>query len=302
MNRSIDVRQLRYFVAVAQERSFRRAAERLHLTQPPLSRQVNELENALGARLLARDTRNVRLTPLGELALREFEGALRSFDRAVERVAAATPAAPPLRLGVAYWSDLSAFGAVEARLRRTGLVGGLEIQTAASHESIAAIRRGALDAALVAGPGEFRDLDSVVLGHVRRAAFVPARTALARRRSLRLADLEALPPFYRFRRRANPALYDHFERQFNAAGFAPREVANGPEAMGVFAQIAGGRGCTCMPDLRAGFRYAGVVRRPLRETVTMEFVLVNSRRLDPRLREILRRASSGLLRAPRAAA
>ncbi len=78
-DRGIALRQLRYFVAVAEEMNFRRAAERLHITQPPLSRQIAALETALGARLLERDTKRVRLTPDGELALREFRQLLLQF-------------------------------------------------------------------------------------------------------------------------------------------------------------------------------------------------------------------------------
>src|SRR5512139_2520758 len=108
MNRTIDLRQLRYFVAVAEELNFRRAAERLHITQPPLSRQVGELERALGVQLLERNTKAVQLTPAGEVALQEFRTLLAACDAAMERVSN-TKVAPKrrLRLGMVYWSDLA---------------------------------------------------------------------------------------------------------------------------------------------------------------------------------------------------
>ncbi len=280
MTRAIDIRQLRYFIAVAQERSFRRAAERLHITQPPLSRQIGELESALGTRLLARDTRRVELTSTGELALREFEALVHEFDAAIDRVAKAVPAATRVRLGVPYWSEVKALRRLEGMLKLAGCAAGLDVHTVASHEGVNAVRRGNLDASIIAAPTETHGLLCSVFGTVRMAAFIPARSTLARRRRLSLQDLQQLPPYFRFRRQVNPLLHDHFARQLAAHGFRPRELAPAPELMGVMAQIASGRGCTCMPDLASSFRYAGVVRKPLREKITMDLALVVSRRLD----------------------
>jgi DNA-binding transcriptional LysR family regulator len=108
IGRNIDVRQLRYFVAVAEELNFRRAAERLHITQPPLSRQIAALEAALGVPLLERDTRAVRLTPAGEAAQREFARLLQRFDerhRPRGRGAAGGPAAAAHRRAVVGGPD-----------------------------------------------------------------------------------------------------------------------------------------------------------------------------------------------------
>src|SRR5687767_7681031 len=117
MSRSVTLRQMRYFLAVARERNFRRAAESLSITQPPLSRQIAELEALLGVRLLERDTHGVRTTPAGELALQRFGAALRGVDAALEQVARAAwsmPDAPPrLRLGVLNWIDLRGLPALE---------------------------------------------------------------------------------------------------------------------------------------------------------------------------------------------
>lgn len=290
MTRSIDIRQLRYFVAVAEERNFRRAAERLHITQPPLSRQVNDLEQALGARLLARDTRRVQLTPAGELALREFGRLVATFDETVSRVAAAAPAAARLRLGTLYWGTLTAMAPVEQALRRARVASGIDVQTLPGHEAIAAVRKGDLDAALVAAPADTGRLEIVVLGSLRLAACVPARSALARKRVVSLQDLNTAPPFHFFPRHMNAPLHDHFARQYAAHGFFPPAVAPAREALGVYAQIASGRGTTCMPAYPARFLYPGVVRRPLRESVTMDAALVFGARLDPSVRAALAKA------------
>ena len=297
MSASISVRQLRYFVAVAEELSFRRAAERLHITQPPLSRQIAELESALGLPLLLRDTRGVRLTPAGEAARDEFRSLLQGFDATLERVAARGAALPRWRLGVLNWIEMRGLDDAQRQLRRSGLASGLEVHAMASHESVAAIRRGDLDAAIVAAPMAMDGLTSEVIGQVHLEAFVPAGSALARRRRLSLCDLNDEPPFYRFRRSVNPVLFDHFDRQYRALGFVPRQEAPAPEVIGVFARIGAGHGCTCMPVPLAVHRYAGVVRRPLRERVTMDLALAGAPALDAAQFAALRAAARLLVQA-----
>lgn len=298
MNRTIDLRQLRYFLAVADECSFRRAAERLHITQPPLSRQVAELEQALGVPLLVRSTRRVQLTAAGELAQREFGRLLAAVEAAVARVAGQAAAAPLLRLGVLYWIDLQALPAIERRLRAAGAAAGLAPSTMTSHESIKALRRGALDAALVVHPIDARGLDVAVVGALRLAAYVPAASKLARRRVVSLPELVEVSPFHRFRRSFNPPLHDFLLRQYEAHGFRPRQVVPALEAMGVLAQIGAGRGCTCMPEALARHRARGVAVRRLREDVFIELALVTPPRLDPMLREALCSSVRRLLPAP----
>jgi LysR family transcriptional regulator, benzoate and cis,cis-muconate-responsive activator of ben and cat genes len=293
MNRSIDIRQLRYFIAVAQERSFRLAAERLHITQPPLSRQIAELEAALGLRLLTRDTRHVVPTAAGELALREFTRLVERFDQVLAQVAAAATALPRLRLAMLYWHRMQGLAGFERELVQAGAISGLEVTTLTSHESVARIRQGQLDAALVVAPIAAPGAQVHRLGTLRHAAFIPARHPLARKRRLHLADLAQVPPFFRFRRSANPLLYDHFARQYAALGFAPQQ-APAMEALGVFAQIAAGRGCTIMPEAMLRQRHEGMVGRPLVEDVTIDLALAVSARLPAPLRDALLRAARHL--------
>jgi DNA-binding transcriptional LysR family regulator len=288
MSRSIDLRQLRYFVAVAEELNFRRAAERLHITQPPLSRQIGELEAALGVMLLARTTKAVRLTPAGQAALPEFRALLAAFEAAMERVAK-TQAAPPrrLRLGMIYWSDLAGLPTFESALAATGLATGVEVMSLASHEAMNALKRGELDAAVVAGPFDTGKLAHRTIGRERHAAFVPATHPLASRERISLHELTQLPTFFRFRRSDNPLLYDHFGRQYAALGFRHPHEAPAVGAMGLLAQIAAGRGGTIMPRAIDARPYPGVAAVDLAEDIVVDLLLVVGAHVDDPLRAAL---------------
>lgn len=295
IGRSIDIRQLRYFVAVAEELSFRRAAERLHISQPPLSRQVAALEAALGVALLQRDTRLVRLTPAGEVALREFGKVLQRFEESLCRVASVQQAAPQrLRIGVLWWADLTGFAPFEQRLMRATGIRTIEPVVGQSVELLGLLRRGEIDTAMVVLPCRTEGMRLHPIARAQHVALIPTSHRLARKRAIRLRDLEALPAFLRFRRRDNPPLYDHFSRLYRESGFRPprEEVAQGTVA--TLSQIAAGRGCTVMPKIAARRSHPGVAARRLLDEIYVDIVLVTAEELEPSLQEALRRAAPSL--------
>lgn len=286
---------MRYFVAVAEERNFRAAAQRLHITQPPLSRAIADLESELGVVLLRRDSRSVALTAAGSEALRQFRDLLAQADRVVARLAALRESLPTLRLGLLNWLDINRLPELEGRLRRSGLVAGVECELMASHEAVSAVQRGTLDAALVAAPIECQGLWCRTLAQLPFSAWVPASSGLAKRRVLSLCDLNSTPPFYRFRRSINPLLYDHLDHQYGAHGFVPAQEVPASDVMGVLARIGAGQGATCIPTPLAVHRYAGVVRRPLRERITMDVALVCGDGLTDELKQVLAEGAGTLL-------
>ncbi|MDN3920306.1 LysR family transcriptional regulator [Roseateles violae] len=287
--RSIDIRQLRYFLVVAEELNFRRAAERLHITQPPLSRQIAALEAALGQALLERSggPTTTRLTAAGQLARSEFAAAVVAFDAALQRiVSAAGPERTRLRLGLPWWVDMSGFGGIEQALRRGGELPPLEPVLANSVELFGQLQSGEIDAALLTMPQELHGLVHHPVVRLPHVALVPAASPLARKRTLRLRDLESLPPFLRFNKRVNPALWLHYQRFYDAAGFKPPRELDVPASTAV-AQIAAGRGCTVMPAAFARQRYPGVVARRLLDEIYVELHLVLAERLEPALARAL---------------
>jgi len=118
-------------------------------------------------------------------------------------------------------------------------------------------------------------------------AMIPASSALARKRALRLRELEALPAFLRFRKQQNPALWTHFQRLYDAAGFRPARELDAPGTSATIAQIAAGRGCTLMPAAFARQKYPGVAARRLLDDIYVELHLVLGERLEAPLAQAL---------------
>lgn len=285
--RSIDIRQLRYFLVLAEELNFRRAAERLHLTQPPLSRQIAALEAALGVPLLDRDGPATRLTPAGRRAQIAFAAAVQAFDAALGEAAGGAHVDRPLRLGLPWWVDMSSFQSLDQAWRRASGRAALEPVLEIGPRLLEGLRKHSLDAALVAMPHDLQGLRHVPVARLRHVVLVPSASPLARKRALRLRELEALPAFLRFAKRQNPALWMHYQRQYEAAGFRPAAEAEAPGTTATLALIAAGRGGTLMPAAMARQRYAGVACRRLLDEVSVDVHLVFADALEPGFVEAL---------------
>lgn len=183
------MRQLRYFVAVAEELHFGRAAGRLGMAQPPLSRAIRNLERHLGVALLERTTRQVRLTAAGEVLLRDARTALEAVTAAAHRARQAGSPSPGLRVALKADVDggllpqiLDAYCADDAALPPQLVLGGFG-------EQPQALRDGLADVALLLCPFDDRGLDSEPLLTEPLLAAVAAADPLAARTRLCLADL-----------------------------------------------------------------------------------------------------------------
>ena len=181
----LETRQLRYFVAVAEELHFGRAAERLGMAQPPLSRAIRDLERQLGVQLLIRTTRQVTLTPAGETLLLDARTALDAVAAAQRRARRAGQSEPALRLALKADYDagllpkiLDAYDMLPVEL----LLGGRDEQVPALHD-------GRADVALLPTPFAGQGLDSEPLMTGPRLVALAANDPLAARTTLRLPDL-----------------------------------------------------------------------------------------------------------------
>jgi DNA-binding transcriptional LysR family regulator len=185
----LEVRQLRYFVAVAEELHFGRAAGRLGMAQPPLSRAIRDLERQLGVALLERTTRQVRLTAAGEVLLRDARAALEAVAAAARRTREAGSPSPRLR--VALKADVD--GGLLPQILDAYCAGGAapppELVLGGFGEQPQALREGRADVALLLCPFDDRGLDSEPLLTEPLLVALAAADPLAARTRLCLADL-----------------------------------------------------------------------------------------------------------------
>ena len=211
----MELRQLSYFVTVAEELHFGRAAGRLHIVQSAVSQQVRRLERELGAELFDRSPRHVRLTAAGERLLPEARAVL----AAAERARAAVRERATLRLGTST-------GLGEHLDRVLGAFAGLapdtavELVSAPTRDRLAQVADGRLDAAFVRSRRPAPGLRILPLWEDPLVAAVPAAHPLARQDEIALADLADLPLCITARRN-NPALVDLVVGACHAAGFEP---------------------------------------------------------------------------------
>jgi DNA-binding transcriptional LysR family regulator len=276
-NHQIELRHLRYFVAVAEHGGFRRAAERLHVSQPPLSQQIAQLEQRLGAALLVRSRRGIALTAAGETFLRDARMLLADLDRAVEAARRAGAGTTGLvRLGfvgsAAYPivpDIVRAFRAahpeVEVRLR--------ELSTAEQLEALAA---GALDVGFARLPLDEPAVELEPVATEPILAALPEGHPLATRRQVRLHDL-ATEPFVMFPRAQAPGFFDHLVNLVAATGTAPRIVQEAREMQTIMALVASGLGVTLVPASVQALALHGAVYRPLQGNPQTELAVLRPR-------------------------
>lgn len=261
----MELRHLRYFVAAAEEENFGRAAARLNLAQPALSRQIRDLEAEVGADLFDRVGRGVRLSAAGAAFLDEARRILEAARAAAERArAVGRGEAGTLRLG---FLDSSAWGGevpeLLGRFRAAHPAVRLELAAANSLEQLAALAAGGLDAGFA-----YRQAEALPPGLARRPvrtdgllAAVPRGHRLAAlRRKLRPADL-AGEPFVWFPRAAAPAYFDRAMAAFAKAGLAPRVAQEGGTDSVILGLVSAGVGVSLVNSVARWRRPDGVELR-----------------------------------------
>jgi DNA-binding transcriptional LysR family regulator len=220
----IELRELRYFIAVAEELNFTRAAARLGLAQPPLSAAIGKLERKLGVRLLERTSRRVALTPAGAVLLEQGRIAVEVAGAALERARRAGTQASRLSVAIKPGTGTELLRKIIQRCARDPLVPEVHLLFGHPGGPAAAVRRGAADVAILRAPFDRRGLDTEPLLTEPRVAVLPAHHRLAGRAELRRADL-AGEPMPRWAGQADPAVAAYW----TGAGDPGAERPPGPE-------------------------------------------------------------------------
>jgi DNA-binding transcriptional LysR family regulator len=278
----MELRRFRYFVAVAEELHFRRAAERLHLAQPALSQQVRKLEVELGVDLLHRSKRGVALTPAGILFLEEARRLLRQADEAVRTARnARSGTAGRLRLG--HVADAVPSLVPRAIAAFAARYPGIELtpEIAPARRAVEDVRAGRLDVAIVGLPVQATGLKVTPLAVEKAVAAVADRHLLSGRGEIEIAAL-ADTPLILLPRPTNPAFYDAVVATCRSVEFAPRLIDTG-EALVEHALllVASGVGIALLPaSVAERYKITGVSFRPVAEPApAIELALVA--RADP---------------------
>lgn len=233
---AVELRHLRYFVAVAEEQNITRAAARLHVSQPPLSRQIRDLEEELGAELFERSARAVRLTPAGWAFLEECYGVLRHVDQAVRVAREAARGAREVNLGYAPGPTQELLREVLRVWRKTEPSVRVLLHDLTSKEMIDGVRSGRLQAALLVNPGakRLRGLTLAALREDGSMLAVAPEHPFARRKTVTSAEV-AREAMVVFSRAEYPEYCDDIT---HALGVAPEKLRIAQECDGGMSLIA----------------------------------------------------------------
>ena len=260
--------QLRYFIAVAERLHFGRAAQALHISQPPLSRAIRALEERLGVALLVRTRRRVELTPEGARLLDEARRLLAQLERAVgELRGLAAGEHGRLRIGFVSLADYGVLpGLLKAyKAARPGV--RLALREMLSPHQAEALVSGELDFGFLLPPvAGGAELEHVVVQRERFVAALPARHALARRRGrLSMGELGS-EPLVMVPREIAPGLYDIVAGLAARASLSLNVAQEAVQMQTVVSLVSSGLGCAVVPASVANLGRRGVVYRDIADS------------------------------------
>jgi DNA-binding transcriptional LysR family regulator len=255
----MELRHLRYFVAVAEELHFRRAAERLYVAQPAVSEQIRKLEAELGVRLFDRTHRSVLLTEPGRALLGEARRVLQLAE-AAQHAARSASERNRARLRVGYVPDVLPSSVPRALQHLAAAAAGVEIalETGTPLGLIAGVRDGAVDAAVVSLPAPTKGLRVTTLETQPLIVALPADHARAFDDAVALEQIDP-ERLIVLQRAANPALHDAVISVCRAAGVAPALVeAAEPRVEAVLLAVAAGGAALLPRSVRDRYAVPGV--------------------------------------------
>jgi DNA-binding transcriptional LysR family regulator len=282
---AIDLRHLRYFVAVAEEGHVTRAAERLDMQQPPLSRQIRLMERELKAQLFRRLPRGVELTSAGHALLPEAKAMLARLDHALESTRrAARGEQGSLCVGIAPTAPFNPLVPRAIRAFREAFpMVSLVLEEGLSNEVVARFNNDQMDVAFVRARQIHADGVVVIpLQEEPMVVALPSRHPMARSRRSKIVPLKSLvsDPFILIGP-PGTGLHDETVAACRAAGFTPRLGQPAPRITSTLSLVAAGLGIALVPSTMQSVRIAGIVYRRIQGATPKAFLGLASRRSDP---------------------
>ncbi len=264
MKEEIDLRHLRYFLAVAETLHFSKAAQLLGIAQPPLSQQIKRLEQLLGHRLFDRTTRGVKLTLAGQLLAERARSTIEKVQddlAQVRRLGRGEEGTLTVGFsGSVMFTDLPA--AIGTYRRRYPKV-ELRLRESNTSAQISALLMGTLDLAFLRDGDATEGIEISTLFEERYVAVLPVGHALAGKRSLHVRDLRN-EPFILFARRMGPLAFDRTIACCERNGFRPNIVQDAPQWPTLVRLVAAGLGVSLAPGCVANVAIPGAVYREVR--------------------------------------
>jgi DNA-binding transcriptional LysR family regulator len=271
----MEFRQLRYFVTVAQELHFGKAAERLEITQPALSKQIRVLERELDIQLFIRTKRTVKLTKAGEVFLSQAQQLLQQAEKAIELAKrTALGEVGGLTIGFTPTATYTVLPELIGRFRVNYPQVALEMLELCTEAQVTALNQGQIDLGFLHPPIDARGLEVYPILAEEFVAVLPKQHHLFSKQSLSLQDL-AQESFILHPRSEGPFLYDEFLKICHQAGFKPQIVKEVGSHQTRICLVAAGMGITFIPKGLQTLVSQDLVCKPIENlSLQLEFAAV----------------------------
>ncbi len=267
----MELRHLRYFIAVAEALSFTKGAQKLHLSQPSLTRQIKDLETEIGVRLLDRSKGRVSLTAEGASFLADAKRVVLQSEEIVESVQRLSRGSPPLNLGYVANLFYDLLPVTLAAFQRAFPTVPVNLFDMTCGDQFRALEEGRIDLGFVGlrEPIQERGLEFCSISSYQTIAAVPAKGPLAKTSALHLEELQ--PTFFIGMSEQSYPGYRHWlEQTCHQAGFSPRVLQDVEIERSLFQCVAAGLGVALLPDSARKLPHPDVVFRKLASPVLTE--------------------------------
>lgn len=261
----MELRYLRYFVAVAEELSFTRAAERLHMAQPPLSQQIRRLETRLGVTLLRRTKRRVELTEAGRIFLRQAYQSIHAIEQGVLLAQRADRGEiGQLAIGLLVYISYTLIPPILRTFRARYPEVNVVLRLLTNTQQIAALRSGQIDVSFMRPPVNDPEIATKLISRERFILAMPATHPLAGKAAVSIKQF-ANDPFIMYARELGPTFHSEILAFCGKAGFLPKVALEVSQINAAVGLVGSGIGVALVPQSAQRVHLDDVVYRPLVE-------------------------------------